>query len=262
MGKQKSLDAAIQNPEQAEKFKEDITATIWLGEVVSNKDPLFMGRCKIKVFEKYDDLPVDIIPWAYPVSSDVFAGGESKGFGSFHTPKLGAIVRVRFNNGDIYSPEYYSIEAINTAMQTEIKDSYDNAHVVVYDEDEDMKVIYTQKDGLKIWHKKSYLTIDKESHITLEHSGGTSKMTYIDGSIKEESNADITEKSPYIYLDGDKVDVGHGADEAATKCNSLIQLLVQLAAQIDAKVPSSPGVAVQLVNGAMSNICSKIVKIA
>lgn len=255
----KSLETAKQEPTQIGKFQESLLGTSWLGEVVNSEDPLFMGRCKIRVFEKFDELSDELLPWAFPVSSDVFAGGETKGYGSFHYPKKGSFVRVIFNNGDIYSPEYYSVETINGKLQAEIQESYKNCHVVVYDEDEDMHIIYTQEKGLKVYHKGSHLTIDKGKHITLEHDGSPSKLTYIDGHILEEADDDIIEKSKYIYLDGtNKVDVGHQADDQITRCQALIQLLMILAANIDAKIPVTPGLNVNLVSQSITNICSKI----
>ena len=259
----KSLNKYKNNSTQINKYKENFSNTEWLGIIIDSNDPLYIGRCKIRIFELFDDIEDELLPWAFPVTSSIFSGGEFKGSGSFHYPKVGSLVRVNFNNGDYYHPEYTTIETHNPKMIEEIKQSYENCHVLFYDEDENVKILYTQNDGLKIYHKESHITIDKNTHITIEHSNSTSKMTWIDGHIKIDAKDDIIEESPYIYLDGtDKVDVGHGADDQAVRCNELIQLLLKLAAAIDAKVPSSPGVNVNLVNQAIMNICSKIVWIA
>ena len=50
--------------------RDDIKGTHWIGEVVDNADPSNLGRCRVKVFGKFDDLPDDSIPWATPMNRD------------------------------------------------------------------------------------------------------------------------------------------------------------------------------------------------
>ena len=65
----------------------------WIGEVVDNADPLKNGRCKIKVYGRFDNIPKDSIPWASPMNR--LLGGQ-------HTiPNIGDIVEVTFNNDNI-----------------------------------------------------------------------------------------------------------------------------------------------------------------
>jgi hypothetical protein len=107
----------------------------FIGIVKKSNDPLFLGRCKVMIPGVFDGIPDDDLPWCFPQQSTIFAG--SQGFGSFSYPKLNTPVRVNFQNGDLMSPEYSIIEDINEKMQSEIKESYENAQVLVYDEDED-----------------------------------------------------------------------------------------------------------------------------
>ena len=37
-------------------YNDNIRDTHWLGEVMDNEDPLLQGRCKIKVFGKFDNI--------------------------------------------------------------------------------------------------------------------------------------------------------------------------------------------------------------
>lgn len=45
-----------------ELFLDNLRDSHWLGEVVVNEDPLLNGRCKIKVYGKFDKLTDDAIP--------------------------------------------------------------------------------------------------------------------------------------------------------------------------------------------------------
>jgi hypothetical protein len=245
------------------KFEEQLLGTDWLGIIVDSKDELFMGRCKIRVFEKYDTLADDELPWAFPIHSNVFSKStEDGGYGSFSYPKVGTLVRVHFQNGDIYSPEYTAIQNINEKMQTEISSSYVNCQVVTYDEDEDMKIIYTQDGGLLMWHKESYMRIDKTKHITINHSGGTSIQTFIDGNVTITTAATIIEKSPMIHLDSPDTRLGPGSFQSATRCESLMDLLMNLAKMIDEKIPKTGTLAQNLVKANKTLICSSTVDIA
>jgi hypothetical protein len=98
-----------------------------LGEVIDAKDPLIMGRCKVKIFDLFDYYPDELLPWAFPANSEVFGGGANKGSGSFHYPKVGSFVRVKFNNGDYYHPEYYAIETLNKKGISVIITSFTNS---------------------------------------------------------------------------------------------------------------------------------------
>lgn len=245
---------------QKDLFQESLSNKDWLGIVVDNNDPLKVGRCKVRIFEKFDKLADDELPWAVPVSSPDFAGGSTKGYGSFSYPKKDTLVRVRFNLEDRYSPEYFVVQNINEKMQSEISGDYENCQVIRYDEDEDMKIIYTKNQGLMIWHKGSYVNIDKSKHIIIEHVGNPSIITLVDGKIVVQSTDNIYEKSPYIYMDSPKVHVGSGADQSITRCEDLMALLGQLAAIIDSKNIPNPK-ASQAVKAAKT-ICSKIAKVA
>jgi len=163
---------------------------IWLGPVVDNNDPEKLGRCRIKVFSLFDDLEDSAVPWAFPVTNNMFAGGPG-GFGSISIPKIGAIVRVRFSEGNVYSPEFYGIQTINRAMQADISDTYLNSHVLAYDEDEEMKVFYTPGKGLELFHKDSHITINPDSSITIEHKDSQSIIELVGTTINITANSTI-----------------------------------------------------------------------
>jgi len=148
------------------KYKE------WIGEVVENDDELREFRCKIKVYGVYDDLNTEDIPWAYPANSLSFSSTDNGGFGSGSPPKIGTLLKVKFNNGNIYAPEYFSIQNINPSLRDEIGDDYFNSHIFCYDEDEELKAYYTQERGYFISLKDSIINIRPDNTIYLEHSNG------------------------------------------------------------------------------------------
>ena len=170
--------------------KEDLKSRLWLGPVVDNKDPEELGRCRIKVFTLFDDVPDDQVPWAFPVTNNSFAGGKG-GFGSISIPKIGTILRVQFSEGNLYSPEYYGIQTINRAMQADLSKSYLNSHVLAYDEDEKMKVFYTPSNGLELFHKSSHITINPDSSVTIEHKDSQSIIELVGTSINITANSTI-----------------------------------------------------------------------
>lgn len=75
------------------------------GEVIRVDDPLEAGRVKVRVFNVYDDIPEDAIPWAQ--YSDPFMGGIPNA-GSIIVPELGSHVWVFFEGGDHHLPVYWA----------------------------------------------------------------------------------------------------------------------------------------------------------
>jgi hypothetical protein len=199
--------------------KTELQERIWLGVVVDNDDPEQLGRCRIKVYSLFDDLEDTQVPWAFPVTNNSFAGGGG-GFGSISIPKIGAIVRVQFSEGNIYSPEYYGIQTINRAMQADIADSYLNSHVIAYDEDEQMKVYYTPGKGLTIFHKDSQIIINPDSSITIEHSGGDSIIELVGSTINIVATNDVNITAAKAVVDAKSIELGAGAFEAVIKGSS------------------------------------------
>ena len=73
----------------------------YVGKIVDNKDPDKKGRCKVKVYGIFDEVPNDDLPWAMPDFN--FIGST---MGSFVVPPINTIVRIYFDNNDIYLPHY------------------------------------------------------------------------------------------------------------------------------------------------------------
>ena len=218
-------------PQQKGMFKEDLDSKDWLGIVVNSEDPLFMGRCKVKVFEKFDEIPDADLPWAFPVKSGVFAGND--GFGSFSYPKKGTLVRVNFQDGDFYSPEYTVVENIGKKMHAAIKESYENCQVLVWDEDEDLKIIYRKKDGIFIWLKGGYYQIDETGKNINEQCA--TKHTTTTTTVEEVASSKVIMTTPKVLMGGG------GASDPVVKWNELKTVISQVlsAMQVGPTTPAA-----------------------
>lgn len=124
---------------------DNLRDTHWLGEVIDNVDPLKLGRCKVKVLGKFDNLPDESIPWATPMNRDAV--------GSHHVPRIGDIVSARFDNGNLYHPEYWFHIDQNEDLKADILEGAGNAENVislVYDAERNVRIYHSEEDGLVI----------------------------------------------------------------------------------------------------------------
>ena len=139
----------------------------WIGEVVVNEDPLNDGRCRVKVFGKFDLLPDDAIPWATPQNRETP--------GAHAVPRVGDIVAVRFDNGNIYHPEYWFQIDQNPDLKTDILEASDAPHDVislVYDAERNVRIYHSPEDGLVITRgsgakERPMMQIDEEGFIKI-----------------------------------------------------------------------------------------------
>ena len=220
-------------------YDDDLLSTAWLGEVVDVEDPQKVGRIKVKVYGKFDDIPVENIPWAYPGNN--LSGGAASGGGFFSVPKKGSIVSVKFDMGNIYHPEYFFNQKISDEVKTEISDSYTNAHIIVFDTvtEGSLKIFFTEKKGLMLDYKGSQINIKPNKSIDIHTASGKSKIELVDDgtlniqngsniniqtdatvNIKAKSdvkincvNVDVTASKKAI-IDSNTIELGRGAIES------------------------------------------------
>ena len=249
-------------------LKKDLHDNDWIGVVTNNIDPLFSGRCQIRVFRLMDSIDGQDLPWAVPVNSTLFAGD---GAGSLSVPKIGQIVRVQFNNGDVYAPEYSTIQNIDTELIETIKEDYDGTHVLAFDPDEGLNIIYQRNLGIQIFYRESFFQISPDSMITIQHANQESLIqmegdkTYI--TTKNEVNisagAKVEVTADEVIAAGNRTTkVGPGPYYHAVLAEVLFPLLQTMATALDAKMPATPGVNVGLVEQAKQASTSKNVLIS
>ena len=229
----------------------------YIGIVEDVKDPKKLGRCKIRVFSLFDDLKTEDLPWAKPSSNSTFFGKAGKA-GAISIPKNGAMVKVQFDQGDIYSPMFFEIEELAEDVRTELGKTgeYEGTHIIGFDGDEDLKMWFTKKKGLTFQLKNSRINIAQDNSITIEHKdsqsiielqGGTIRVTS-DSQINLTSGSQIKASTNQAWVDGKFTRLGHSnVNGPAVLGDRLFLLLKMMAAQIDAKTPSTPGFCTNLV---------------
>lgn len=161
-------------------YEDDLLATSWLGEVMDVADPQKMGRIKVKVFGKLDDIPVDDMPWAYPGNNHT--GGSDTGGGFYSVPKVGSLVSIKFDCGNLGHPEYFFLQNISNQLRDEIKGSYTNAHSLIYDTITEgfVKVYFTEQKGLMLDYKNSQINIRPDKSIIIQNASRNGIVEMID----------------------------------------------------------------------------------
>jgi len=225
----------------------------YIGRVVYNEDPTFSGRCKVRVFGIFDDLKDEDLPWFAPHTSTVFSSG--KGFGSLSVPKIDSIVRVQFGNEDPYSGEYTNIQNIDPALIDEIKSDYQNTHVLLYDSEKDVLIIYQPMTGLKLWLAGTLIKLDADGSIQLKHrnnsnvielnnntinivtTGSDGNGANLDGTINISSGATVNITAPTVNVNADSIALGKNANDKAVKGGQLVKVLQQIVTELNTKFP-------------------------
>jgi len=240
----------------------------WIGIVMNITDPTFSGRCQVRVFGLFDGIENQYLPWAVPINSTIFGGN---GAGSISIPKIGQFVRIQFNNGDQYAPEYHTIQNIDTKLIEKIKTDYEGTHVLLYDPDENLTIIYQVGSGLQIFLKESFIQITPDAMITLQTPNGDS-IVQMDGdttniSTKNEVNISAAAKvevtADEVKVNGSQTTkIGPGPYNHAILGEPMWAILKTIATALDAKLPATPGVNVGLVEGAKHAATSKNVLIS
>lgn len=156
---------------------DDITdkESYW-GEVVSVDDDKFASRIKVRVITVFDNIPVEIIPWAMPRYID----GRSHDL-----PYIGEIVQVKFMNDDINFPQWYRMRKMTDTIS---KDDYPSSVVISekdlskYNLDGSLSVRYTKSEGLVIELKRnnkiSLVTVRNDNSVILTN-GNTKRSIHI-----------------------------------------------------------------------------------
>jgi len=252
--------------------QEAFTST-YLGKVEDISDPLYEGRCKIRVFSLFDGMPVDDLPWAVPYGKPTFFGQDGRA-GSISIPKVGAIVRVTFNNGDVYSPEYSQVQEIGEDIKTELRKDgkYEGAHFILFDGDEELKIWFDRKVGLQLELKKSFIRIDNQtSNVLIEHKDNQSSISLegnvirivSDSEVRVTTGSKVTVTAETVHIKGNSTILGAGVvQNSAVLGEPLFALLKTMASAIDAKVPSTAGTIAFAVEAAKTMALSRSVTVS
>ena len=230
----------------AKEFQTDnLKDSQWVGIVEDNQDPLFEGRCRIRVLGKLDGrvdptddtsayiIPTESLPWARPANK--FTGGSDSGGGSFDVPKLNSTVNVTFDNGNIYSPVYHYNLYHSDDVQAEIESSYNNAHVLVYDtafgltvddsgtatnarDGEAIKVFFTEAKGFRIDYATTQgsttVNVKPDNSVEIINANGDSIVMLNDGNIT------FTHSAKFIINSSDNTEIN--CKDAIINCDNMV----------------------------------------
>lgn len=131
----------------------DFNNKIFLGIVEDNKDPDRENKCRIRVINVFDGIPIEDIPWASPWK-------DTNGISS-DLPDTNKVVSVEFENGDIYSPVYRYAEHYNINLENKLKDLSEDDYLTMKSSqfDHRTQIYNNESEGLKLDHKYNLLNI-------------------------------------------------------------------------------------------------------
>ena len=172
---------------------QDLLDKQFLGIVVDIEDPKKEGRARVRVASLYDEIPVEDIPWAFPKNRGTSFGQAGKG-GSVSIPKLNSVVAVVFDNGNPYSPEFFSIQELADDIKSELESEYEGTHIVLFDGDRELKIWFTVGKGLTISVKGASINLAQDNLITIK----TDNKVIVDSKDIELGAPDIPAISEYI----------------------------------------------------------------
>lgn len=249
----------------------DIVEQSYLGKIMDVDDAKHEGRCRIRVFGVFggeddtqlENIPTADLPWAYPLLPAIFG---KNGSGSFHTPKKNSIVRVFFD-GDQYHPYYYSISELDADLKAKISADYKNFHGILFDEEEKLRIWYSQKTGLLINLDDSIINIKPNNSILIDHktSSSTIELAGPNCTITTNANVDVSSKnnitlnSNQVHANGTITRIGANPIFSAVNGEPLMLLFKAMATVLDAKLATTNGLAVGLVQQFEAAILSKTV---
>jgi hypothetical protein len=194
--------------------KEDYIDKVFIGTVEDINDPNKEGRCRIRIFGVHggpEEIETSSLPWAYPGKRGTYFGKDGKA-GSISIPKLNSVVTVRFNNGNVYAPEYYNIQELAEDIKEELNNEYEGTHIMLFDGDEDLKIWYTLEKGLTFKLGDAVFNLNKEEGIS---------AILNDSVINIDNNNVVTVEAPSkVIVNSPNIELGDNAVESVIKGDS------------------------------------------
>ena len=133
--------------------KEELKNNTFIGIVEDNQDPKKLGRCKVRVLNIYDEIPIEDIPWA--------TSWKDINGNTLFVPDKGKVVSVVFDNGNKYMPEYIYAEHFNINLEKKLQELSDSDYIsmraLLFDHK--TQIYSTDSEGLKIDYKLNNINI-------------------------------------------------------------------------------------------------------
>jgi len=137
--------------------RDELNGQIFIGIIEDNEDPKKLGRCKVRVLNIFDDIPVEDIPWATP--------WKDLNGNSIILPDKGKVVSVVFDEGNPYKPEYIFAEHYNINLENKLKSlsgtDYTSMRALMFDHK--TQIYSNDSEGLKLDYKYNNINITEGS---------------------------------------------------------------------------------------------------
>jgi Type VI secretion system/phage-baseplate injector OB domain len=137
--------------------REELKSRIFIGVVEDNNDTKKLGRCKVRVLNIYDDIPVDDLPWATP--------WKDLNGNTFLLPEKGKIVSVVFDEGNPYKPEYIFAEHYNKNLEKKLStlsdSDYTSMRSLMFDHK--TQIYSNDSEGLMVDYMYNNINIKKDT---------------------------------------------------------------------------------------------------
>ena len=185
------------------------------GIVIDNYDPLYKGRCKIRVFGLHSEIIGgqylildDDLPWSSP------APNISSSNGSFNVPNIGE--RVYVNADDPYNIQYFGQVEVKSAikdLQYKNTEMSDKLKVIAYSEDnmegekDYLKIFYLPEEGLTIECNGNSILLTKYDNLLIKNNKGAEiSLDNVSGDINIKTEGKVNLNCDSIVLGGDAAD--------------------------------------------------------
>ena len=185
------------------------------GIVVDNYDPLYKGRCKIRVFGLHSEticgqylILDDDLPWSSPAPNI----GSSNG--SFNVPNVGS--RVYVNADDPFNIQYFGQVEVKSSikdMQYKNTEVSDKLKVIAFSEDnmdgekDYLKIFYLPEDGLTIECNGNSILLTKYDSLLIKNNKGAEiEMSNVSGDINIKTEGKVNLNCSQISLGGGAAD--------------------------------------------------------
>ena len=169
--------------------------------------------------------------------------------------------------------EWIANNQLDPDLINEIKDDYENAHVLLYDSAVDVSIKYQTGTGLTIYYQGSFIQIMPDNSITIHYGLGATgtQIQLSKDRVDIQANNQINLTTPgTINLEADNIILnsksstqlkGDTPGEAAINGSALMTLLTLIAGVVDSKIPAGPGMTASTVNSMKEAILNQHIQL-
>ncbi len=152
----------------------------YVGIVEDNYDPERLGRVKVRVFDVFDNLQIEDIPFA--------TAWKDLNGNQFIIPDIGKVVMVVFDQGNLRSPEYIYADNYNINLEQKLSKLDNNEYLsmksILFDHK--TQIYVNDSEGLKIDYKYNNINI-KQGSINLNLKDNNSRLNLGDSSASQQA---------------------------------------------------------------------------